>query len=293
MHFATLFTVTLSLLLSATTTVYAQKQYSNTYMTCLVNKARQSAGLDPLGIDDALTQAAQQHSDDMARMNNMDHTGSDGSSPGDRCQRAGFNWSAVAENIAYGQTSMDEVMQVWMDSPGHRENILNPQYKMFGSAVSMSGSTPYYTQDFACDDKPARNIPTCDGDYPDMSTPGQTSGAAPSGSRKKSRQGGNQQPANGGDYSTGGSSGGKRKPRYSNGGRSSGNGRGRGSGDMFSDDDWFASQGFGQNPMRHSRQRGGDSGMFGPRGGFGNGNAGGFGPGFGGGFDRMPMGGFY
>jgi len=172
--------------------------YSNEYMVCLVNKARAQNGASPLGINQDLTSAAQQHSDDMARTNNMDHTGSDGSSPGDRCQKAGFNWSAVAENIAFGQDSMDSVMDSWLNSPGHRENIMNPEYTMMGSAVSYSGSTPYYTQDFGCDGQQPSNIPTCDGNYPDMSSGGGGGGSSSGGSGGGGSHGGSMNSGGGG-----------------------------------------------------------------------------------------------
>jgi len=106
-----------------------------------------------------LTEAAQQHSQDQASMNSMSHDGSDGSQPGQRVQQAGYQWQAVAENVAYGYGDEEQCMQEWMNSPGHRENILGP-YTHFGSAVAYSGSTPYYTQDFGADGD-GGNFPVC------------------------------------------------------------------------------------------------------------------------------------
>ena len=137
--------------------------YSNVGMLCLVNEQRQRYGLPPLGLDERLTRSAQEHSDDQAYMHRMTHTGSDGSSPSDRIQSFGFNWLNSGENVAYGYNGMHAVMQAWMRSPGHRANILSPQFRMFGSAVAMSDGTAYYTQDFGNDGTPARNIPNCNG----------------------------------------------------------------------------------------------------------------------------------
>jgi len=117
-----------------------------------------------MGLDAKLTAAAQRHSTDQARHRSMTHNGYDGSSPGDRCERAGFNWNRVAENVAYGYKDETTCMHEWMDSPGHRANILG-KYDMFGSAVAYAGSTPYYTQDFGSDGRGRRNVPKCGGGY--------------------------------------------------------------------------------------------------------------------------------
>lgn len=146
--------------------------YSNSQMLCLVNKERSRQGLPAMGLDDLLTRAAQMHSDDQARMNSMSHSGSDGSQPSDRVTRVGFQWRSMAENVAYGYADSNTCMQAWMNSPGHRANILG-NCEMFGSAVALSGSTPYYTQVFGTDSKGRRNVPKCDGsDYDTPSSGG-------------------------------------------------------------------------------------------------------------------------
>jgi hypothetical protein len=124
--------------------------YDNNLMLCLVNQERARYGLSALGPNAALDNSAQEHSDDQAYMRSMTHDGSDGSSPSDRIEAAGYDWRGVAENVAYGYGDEEECMQEWMQSPGHRENILG-DYTHFGSAVGYSGSTPYYTQDFGND----------------------------------------------------------------------------------------------------------------------------------------------
>ncbi|MEU0602648.1 CAP domain-containing protein [Streptomyces sp. NPDC006393] len=112
----------------------------------LVNAERAKVGCSPLTVNADLTKAAQAHSEDMAAHRNMSHTGSDGSSPGDRITRAGYTWSSYGENVAYGYSTPEQVMSAWMNSPGHRENILNCGYKEIGVGLAQPGS--YWTQDF-------------------------------------------------------------------------------------------------------------------------------------------------
>ncbi|MFI5973375.1 CAP domain-containing protein [Streptomyces sp. NPDC051452] len=112
----------------------------------LVNDEREKAGCQDLALNPKLTKAAQDHSADMAAHQNMSHTGSDGSSPGDRITGAGYSWSSYGENIAYGYTTADQVMAGWMSSPGHRANILNCAFKEIGVGLAQPGS--YWTQDF-------------------------------------------------------------------------------------------------------------------------------------------------
>ncbi|MFF9184036.1 CAP domain-containing protein [Streptomyces misionensis] len=112
----------------------------------LVNSERTQAGCQPLTLNPQLAEAAQQHSADMAAHQNMSHTGSDGSDPGTRITRAGYSWSAYGENVAYGYATADEVMAGWMNSPGHRANILNCGFREIGVGLAQPGS--YWTQDF-------------------------------------------------------------------------------------------------------------------------------------------------
>lgn len=112
----------------------------------LVNDERSKAGCAPLTVNAKLTKAAQDHSKDMADHKNMSHTGSDGSSPGDRITRAGYSWSAYGENVAYGYSSPESVMKGWMTSPGHKRNILDCSFKEIGVGHAQPGD--YWTQDF-------------------------------------------------------------------------------------------------------------------------------------------------
>jgi uncharacterized protein YkwD len=124
----------------------------------IVNAERAQANCGPLTINNQLTAAAQGHSEDMATQNYFSHTSLDGSSAADRVTRAGYDWSMVAENIAAGQTTAAQVMTSWMNSPGHRANILNCSYTEIGIGhVYESGDTfpgpygydHYWTQNFA------------------------------------------------------------------------------------------------------------------------------------------------
>ncbi|MFD8613546.1 CAP domain-containing protein [Streptomyces sp. NPDC059631] len=112
----------------------------------LVNNERAKAGCSALTANPALAAAAQAHSEDMAAHRNMSHTGSDGSAPGDRITAAGYTWSTYGENVAYGYTSAAQVMAAWMDSPGHKANILNCAFKEIGVGLAQPGG--YWTQDF-------------------------------------------------------------------------------------------------------------------------------------------------
>ncbi|MEU1409192.1 CAP domain-containing protein [Streptomyces sp. NPDC005728] len=115
-------------------------------IVALVNAERSKVGCSALTLNATLTKAAQAHSQDMAAHQNMSHTGSDGSSPGDRITRAGYSWSAYGENVAYGYTTPEQVMAGWMSSPGHRANILNCSFKEIGVGLAQPNS--YWTQDF-------------------------------------------------------------------------------------------------------------------------------------------------
>ena len=94
-------------------------------VVALVNQERAGAGCPPLAIDERLVAAAQGHSEDMAANDFFSHTGSDGSEPWERMEAAGYDWSRAAENIAAGYPTPEEVVAAWMNSMGHRNNILN------------------------------------------------------------------------------------------------------------------------------------------------------------------------
>jgi uncharacterized protein YkwD len=115
----------------------------------LVNQERAKVGADPLKISEQLDLAADQHTLDQASMNKMSHTGSNGSNMGDRIKNAGYVFSSAGENVAYGFGDAAAVMSGWMNSEGHRQNILNPNYKEIGIGYAQGADgRPYWTQDF-------------------------------------------------------------------------------------------------------------------------------------------------
>ncbi|MEU3490595.1 CAP domain-containing protein [Streptomyces massasporeus] len=114
----------------------------------LVNKERAAAGCSPVTANDRLTRAADDYSDVMASSGVMSHTGPDGSTMTTRVEAAGYQWSTLGENIARGQADAASVMKSWMNSPGHRANILNCSFKELGVGVHFGDGGPWWTQNF-------------------------------------------------------------------------------------------------------------------------------------------------
>ncbi|MGF1499060.1 MAG: CAP domain-containing protein [Elainellaceae cyanobacterium] len=98
----------------------------------LTNLRRSESGISPLTLNADLNEAAQLHSEDMALEDFFSHTGSDGSTPFDRIAETGYDYAVAAENIAAGYATPEAVVEGWMNSPGHRANILNPTLKQLG-----------------------------------------------------------------------------------------------------------------------------------------------------------------
>src|SRR5437870_2005497 len=116
-----------------------------------VNEARAQESLDPLVPAPELDRAAQKHSQAMADGQFFSHTGKDGSTPWDRILREGYRFLLAAENIAYGFPTPQDVTAAWMNSPGHRGNILSKTFDEIGIGVAIQadGSGPiYWTLDF-------------------------------------------------------------------------------------------------------------------------------------------------
>lgn len=99
-----------------------------------VNRARAEAGLPPVRADPRLALAAGRHAQDMAEHDFFSHQGSDGSRVDTRVRGAAYPYHLVAENIAVGQTVAAEVVEGWMQSDGHRQNILRPTVRDAGVA---------------------------------------------------------------------------------------------------------------------------------------------------------------
>jgi uncharacterized protein YkwD len=118
----------------------------------LINKERTKRGLKPLKSNEALAKAAQKHTKRMAQDNFFSHTDKQGKSVADRVNAERYRWSRVGENIALNSGFSDPVVQAvegWMQSRGHRENILNADFTETGIGVVARGKTLYYTQVFA------------------------------------------------------------------------------------------------------------------------------------------------
>lgn len=113
-----------------------------------VNKDRTAANLTPVTINALLTAAAQRQSNDMAAKDFLDHTGSDGSAFDTRAADAGYKMATGGENILFRMDlSADGAYQQWWNSPPHKANMMNPDYKEIGVAFACTaqGGKYYYT----------------------------------------------------------------------------------------------------------------------------------------------------
>ena len=95
----------------------------------------------PVRLSDTLAGVAFGHADDMAKHNYFEHEDRTGRSPADRVRAVGYQEKLVGENIAYGPKSADEVVQGWLESPGHCENIMDPRFAEMGIAFAAGQSS--------------------------------------------------------------------------------------------------------------------------------------------------------
>ncbi|MFE7515579.1 CAP domain-containing protein [Streptomyces sp. NPDC057540] len=114
----------------------------------LANAEREKAGCGPLRSERRLRAAAQAHADDMAARDYYEHRSPEGRDAGDRISGAGYAWSTWGENIHRGPKTPERAMADWMDSPGHRANILNCSFKDIGVGVTLAANGPWWVQDF-------------------------------------------------------------------------------------------------------------------------------------------------
>jgi uncharacterized YkwD family protein len=112
----------------------------------LTNNHRREAGLSELQADVELSNVARRKSTDMQQNNYFSHTSPTYGSPFDMIRDHGITYNSAGENIAQGQRSPEEVVQAWMNSPGHRQNILNPNYTHIGVGYEPAGN--HWTQMF-------------------------------------------------------------------------------------------------------------------------------------------------
>ncbi|EPH44923.1 CAP domain-containing protein [Streptomyces aurantiacus] len=113
----------------------------------LVNQERAKAGCRPVRADAGLDALAGDFSADMAERGFFSHTDPDGATPWDRAEKVGIT-DLGGENIARGQANAQSVMDAWMNSPGHRANILNCDYQTLGVGAHFAPGGPWWTQDF-------------------------------------------------------------------------------------------------------------------------------------------------
>ncbi|TDT77123.1 Cysteine-rich secretory protein family protein [Litoreibacter halocynthiae] len=118
----------------ATTVTSDANAVSRADVGALLNAERVKNGLPALSPNPKLAAAARAHAQDMSRSGFFDHIGSDKSAPSQRVRAQGYRYCYVAENIAQGWKTPEQVMQGWMDSPGHRRNNLSSKPSEYGAA---------------------------------------------------------------------------------------------------------------------------------------------------------------
>ena len=120
--------------------ILADRDYSHTSLNAemardIINAYRKERGLKPLKLNPELTEAAKNHSRDLAKWDRISHYGSDGSNPWDRVKRTGYKARLAAENVGTGQIDFNEVMKGWKESPGHNKNLLINDAEHMGIAL--------------------------------------------------------------------------------------------------------------------------------------------------------------
>lgn len=128
--------------------ILSDRDYSRTELNAdmardLINSYRKQNGLKPLKLNPELTEAAKNHSRDLAKWDRISHYGSDGSNPWDRVKRSGYKARLTAENVGTGQIDFNEVMRGWKDSPGHNKNLLMADADHMGIALVQDPKTEF------------------------------------------------------------------------------------------------------------------------------------------------------
>lgn len=111
----------------------------NNSFGALLNNVRVANSASAVTYDSRLGRAAQGHAVDLVTNNSFSHTGTNGSTVGDRATAQGYNWTAIGENIARGQQTVQSAMTDWTNSPGHHANNINPAFEDFGLGVTGTG----------------------------------------------------------------------------------------------------------------------------------------------------------
>jgi len=118
-------------------------QYPEVEVLNAVNDIRAKNGLEPLKWSNSLAAVARAHSDNMAKNKFFSHTDPSGQTASDRIKNAGISYRVMAENIAAGQTTANDVVNSWMQSDGHRNNILNPNLTHLGVGLAADNTSEY------------------------------------------------------------------------------------------------------------------------------------------------------
>lgn len=129
------------------TTVRSSMTAEETQLFNLINTERTKQGLAVLKANSAVANVARAHSQDMATNNYFDHSNLKGESPFTRLRKGGISYIAAGENIAIN-TSVSGAHQAFMNSAGHRANVLNRDYTEAGIGIIRSGSRLYVTENF-------------------------------------------------------------------------------------------------------------------------------------------------
>jgi uncharacterized protein YkwD len=128
-----------------------QLSHAERSLLTAINAARATAGVPPLRATGSLTSAAAWQSQVLAEAGYLDHTSPDGSTLIDRLTRARWHGSTAGEDLAVAPTPSDAV-QMWMQSPGHRQNLLSPQFRTIGLGLARGAwsgrSALFVTADF-------------------------------------------------------------------------------------------------------------------------------------------------
>lgn len=113
-------------------------------LIALINTERSQRGINPVQVDPLLMQMAENHSYDMVNRKFFSHTNPDGDDPGDRLDNIDYDWLTYGENIGGGQKTAQDIFDAWMDSPGHRDNLLNPHLTEIGIGYGVGGPYGHY-----------------------------------------------------------------------------------------------------------------------------------------------------
>jgi len=109
---------------------------SATALLAAMNRERIAQGLRPLRLNEQLTEAAEDRVNDMFAKEYFNHVSPDGIDPFTWADVRGYRYTAIGENLAVGYKTADAVVDGWMHSPGHRENILKSEFYEIGVATS-------------------------------------------------------------------------------------------------------------------------------------------------------------